>query len=262
MTHDEFDRCLAVLIAAVGRPMTEPQIDVWRECLVSLEFNALKRGITAALRDWTFGGFPPIGFVAERCGMAKAAISEDHQGVLAWDTVLHAMRTHGGYVSVNWDDPAIPAAIEAVGDSWAMLCEIETAELLRFVKPKFIEAWKAFRAAGINRGTVSPGILARDAGRIGGNDPAPVRIGGAVPAVIGFGHGPLALPGPETPRRLTVASALADKLTVPPDELEAKFCREPEPAKKKAPLPTPEETRARVEAQRRALEVKYGILAQ
>lgn len=262
MTHDQFDECIKLLCAGVGRKMEALQAVVWREALEHLDYAALKHGVSASLRDWTFGGFPPIGFVAERCGMPKATVSDDQRGVLAWDTVLHAMRSHGGYVSVNWDDPAIPAAIEAVAGSWAAMCEMESAELMRFVKPKFIEAWKAFRASGINRGTVSEGILARDAGRIGGEAPEPVRIGRDAPPVIGFGKGPVqALPAPDSPRRLTVAASLADRLTVPPDEAAEKFSREPPPVKEPVPLPSDAEWQARAAAQRRALEVKYGPIA-
>jgi hypothetical protein len=188
MTHDEFDRCIKVLIAGVGRQMPAETAVVWRECLGDLEFSQLKTGVTAALRDWTFGGFPSIGFVAERCGVPKATVSEDQQAVLAWDTVLKAIRSHGGYVSVKWDDPVIPAVIEAVAQSWPALCETPSDELLRFTRPRFLEAWKALRCSGVDgRGCVSAGIVARDAGRIGGEAPTPVPVGEHQPPLIGFG---------------------------------------------------------------------------
>jgi len=187
MTHDEFDRCIKVLIAGVGRQMPAETAIVWRDCLGDLEFSQLKAGVTASLRDWTFGGFPSIGFVAERRGVPKATVSADQQAVLAWDTVLKAVRSLGGYVSVKWDDPVIPAAIEAVAQSWVGLCDTPSDELSRFVRPRFLEAWKAFRATGVQGGPVSLGIVARDAGRIGGELPTPVPAGKHQPPLVGFG---------------------------------------------------------------------------
>lgn len=261
MTHDEFDRCMKVLAAGVGRPMEKMQAVVWRESLEGLEFDRLKRGITDSLRDWTFGGFPPLGFVAERCGIPKAAVAEDHHGVIAWATVLNAIGTYGGYLSVEWDDRAIPAAIEAVAGSWPALCEMESSELIRYIKPKFIEAWKAFRCAGFDRRSVSLGILARDAGRIGSSEPSPVRIGESVPSTIGFGGGQAkSLPAPESPLGITLAHSLSGQWNLPPNEGEERGLPERQPVKQKASLPTPEETRARFESQRLALEVKYGPL--
>lgn len=187
MTHDEFDRCIKVLIAGVGRQMPAETAIVWRDCLGDLEFSQLKAGVTASLRDWTFGGFPSIGFVAERCGVPKATVSADQQAVLAWDTVLRAIRSLGGYVSVKWDDPVVPAAIEAVAQSWVALCDTPSDELSRFVRPRFLEAWKAFMATGVQGEAVSLGIVARDAGRIGGELPTPVHVGEHQPPLVGFG---------------------------------------------------------------------------
>lgn len=187
MTPDDFDRCIKVLIAGVGRPMPAETVVVWRECLGDLSFDQLKLGVTASLRDWTFGGFPSIGFVAERCGVPRATVSTDQQAVLAWYTVQKAIGSLGSYVSVDWGDSTIPAAIDASAQSWVALCECQSDELSRFVRPKFIDAWKAFRASGVSGPTVSLGILARDAGRIGGELPTPVRIGEARYPMVGFG---------------------------------------------------------------------------
>jgi hypothetical protein len=154
---------------------------------------------------------------------------------------------------------ASTAAIETVADSWVTFCEIETAELIRFVKPKFIEAWKAHRAAGTKRDAVSTGILARDAGRLGYESPEPLRIGEQVPAVVGFlTEKTAALPLSDSPRRLTVAASLADRMTVPPEEEVVTVPSKP--PKEREPLPSQEEWHGRLEAQKRALEVKYGLL--
>lgn len=258
MTHDEFDDCMQVLCAGVGRRMEPATVVVWRECLEQLDCHVLRRAIAAALRDWTFGGFPPIGFVADRCGMPKSTIGDDHQAVVAWHTVYRAISKYGGYVSIDWGDAAIKAAIETVADSWVGLSGMETADLVRFIKPKFIEAWKAHKAAGTSGDTVTCGIHARDAARLGFTDPEVIRIGDETPKVIGFGIGDRkALPERPPEQRIAAVQRLAIAMNVPDDEETTVTERHIE----RRPVPSAEETRDIYLAQRRALEVKYGIAA-
>lgn len=187
MTKVEFAKCIAYLQAGVDKQVPEATVAVWWDVLGDLTVEQLQGAISAYLRTNRFPGLPATGLLRQLAGASSGATDPDQQGVLAWDTVLKAIRSLGGYVSVEWDDPAIPAAIDAVASSWVALCDTPSDELLRFVKPRFIEAWKAFKSAGVNGYSVSLGIVARDAGRIGGNAPTPVAAGSHAPTLIGFG---------------------------------------------------------------------------
>jgi hypothetical protein len=259
MTKEEFAVCMKFLGACLDREISADTHRAWYAVLGDMEKKALELAIVAVVRGHKFSGLPAIGLLLQAAGASVGIVDNDAQAVLAWDTAFKAISKHGGYVSVKWDDPAIPAAIETVADSWVTFCEIETAELIRFVKPKFIEAWKAHRAAGTKRDAVSTGILARDAGRLGYESPEPLRIGEQVPAVVGFlPEKTAALPLSDSPRRLTVAASLADRMTVPPEEEVVTVPSKP--PKEREPLPSQEEWHGRLEAQKRALEVKYGLL--
>lgn len=215
MTKVDFAKCMAFLAASIDRPISRETIEAWYAILGEMEKPDFERAIIEVIRSHKFSGLPPVSMFLQASGARVGIVDNDAQAVLAWDTVLRAMRTHGGYVSVDWGDPAIPAAIVAVASSWASMCEIPSDELIRFVKPKFCEAWKVFRAAGSTGGTVSTGIIARDAARIGGDAPKPVRIGESSPAMIGFGaaNGTKSLPNKQT-----AAMSLAGAFSVPEDE--------------------------------------------
>lgn len=258
MTDDEFDACMMKVAAAVGtgKTMVADQVEIWKNVFGKLPVEVFMRGISDSFRDYKFAGFPPIGFVAERCGAGASGLSDDQVAILAWDMVLKAMRTHGAYVSVQWPDPVIKAAIDTTAESWVAMCDMTTADLTRFVKPKFIEAYKAHKAAGTKGDGVSTGIIAADAGRFSLAAPAPVAIGAEFPRRISAEP----LKGlPENPvKRLGVIDGFAKRLAVPADDgpLEVEKQRREEP-----PELTPEqaaETRQLVEEQRKMLAMKFG----
>ena len=99
------------------------------------------------------------------------------RAILAWDEVRRAISVHGGYQTVQFDDPVTAAAVRAIG-SWNDLCETETDQML-WKKKEFIEAYKAVYSLGVVRDVdVSglPGILASDARRFGYSDPSSVHV--------------------------------------------------------------------------------------
>lgn len=188
MTKPEFINCMAVLIAGIGRPMPESQLNVWFTVLEDLTADQLQRAIVHALREHKFAGFPPVGLLRQIAGESGGVLDADAQAMLAWDKVIGAMRKFGGYHSVQWDDPAIPAAIETISESWPALCETPTEDLHNFTRARFFAAWKAHRANHTQCDAITTGILARDASLGGYDQPAPVAIGrDEVPAITGFG---------------------------------------------------------------------------
>lgn len=247
MTPVEFTACTAVLETAVGRELTGPQAKVWYTVLGDLTREQLEVAVVRCLREYKYAGFPPLGVLRSYAGCSEpAALPVSDRAVVAWDRVVDAIRRIGGYQTVEFDDPAINAAVRTLG-GWNTLCEIETEELHRFVRQRFAEAYRAHSACGIpaDNAAALPGIIAEDAGRDGFPLPIPVCVSTGLPAsdvkVIGeVAH--RALPSPETARivgelvKHIDTSAFADEDTV---VLPAK------------PLPSAAEQRA-------ALLAKYG----
>jgi len=104
-------------------------------------------------------------------------IDTEDRALLAWGEVLKAIREHGGYRTVTFDDPLIMVTIREIC-SWADLCGQETDQL-GWTKKEFLKVY----GAHMNLGTVSstavaplPGILAQDASLKGLEPPKPIRI--------------------------------------------------------------------------------------
>ena len=218
MTDDEFDLGLSVLINGVGRAMPKDQVDVWRSLLSDLTFDEFKRGIAACLRNYKFAGFPPVGLIRESAGAAVGLLDGDAGAVLAWDRVRASISKIGAYQSVDWRDAAIPHAIESAAGSWAELCDTSPEELSNFTRKRFLDAYKAHRAAGTKSDGISRGLIASDAGKLGFEQPEPARLGEPTRATIGFGgHQLPALPGPVEPLTRLIGRKIPDEEQEPRD---------------------------------------------
>ncbi|MEK9810206.1 MAG: DUF6475 domain-containing protein [Candidatus Nanopelagicales bacterium] len=188
MTDREFGECMVFLSAAVGRSMPEAQANAWRAICDDLTAIELQRGIVHALREHPVAGFPPIGNILKH---AKPVVTVDAEtrAVAAWEGVLETIRKVGGYSTIQFDDPAVTATIRAMG-GWVRLTEQPTEELVRFVRPQFLQTYKALAATGVRAESAEPLIGLLDADNLRkGIDPE-------VPHVVRLG-----LPGP-TPRLL------------------------------------------------------------
>lgn len=201
MTADEFEETIAVLIAGVGRRMEPKMVDAWRVALSDLSVEQLQAAIVKCLREYKFAGFPPVGQIREWAGAGEGGLRIEDRAALAWDRVLEAIRNVGAYRSVNFDDPAINATIRTLG-GWQTLCDAKADELRQFIRPRFLESYRANAAFGVSEAAAEPlaGILASDAGRFGHIAPEPERIETQLPGAVKL------LPSPqrETPRRLSV----------------------------------------------------------
>ena len=203
MTRIEFARCVAVLSAGVGREMAETQIDVWFELLGDLTFEQLKAGIVRGLRNYKFAGFPPVGQIREWAGAGGDELRIEDRAALAWGRLLNAIGSVGAYESVDFDDPAINAAVRSLG-GWQALCDTSSHELRAFVRPRFVESYRAHVAAGVQSHDAEPlaGIIAGNHGRDGYEAPEPRRIETNLPQTVRV----IASAPQQQPRRITSES--------------------------------------------------------
>lgn len=185
MTRHDFARCIAVLSSGVGREMSQPTIEVWYRVLGDLTVEQLEAGIVRGLRTYKFAGFPPIAAVREWAGCGDSELRIEDRAALAWDRVLTAIARVGGYHSVEFDDVAIHATIRTLG-GWATLCDTPSQELRSFVRPRFLESYRAHVAAGVHADAAAalPGLIAADRSREGYDAPEPVRIATHLPPTV------------------------------------------------------------------------------
>ena len=68
--------------------------------------------------------------------------------VPAWESVLSAMLEHGSYVSVDFEDKAINAAVRSMG-GWPRLCLREGDDLHTWARKEFLAAYESFASIGV-----------------------------------------------------------------------------------------------------------------
>lgn len=245
MTEIEFAKGMAFLGACLDRDIPQATVEAWFMLLGDLNKRDFDRAIVEVCRNHKFSGLPPVGLIRQAAGVSGGVVDADSAALLAWDKVRTAMRVEGAYKSIQWDDPAIAPAIDTVAGSWPELCGTLTDQL-DWKRKAFIDAYKAHRTARTQTSGVSVGILAQDAGRIGFEEPEPVRIGQEPSGTYGFGGDLLALPGPvgDVPR---LVDELAKRMPeIVPDEPE------------RLPELTAEEFEERRKAMLHAMKVRYS----
>ncbi len=177
MTAIEFAKGMAFLGACLDRSIPKETVQAWFMVLGDMQARDFERAVIEVVRNHKFSGLPPIGLIRQAAGLSGGVSDADQSAVLAWDKVLKAMREHGAYHSIAWDDPAIKPAIETVAGTWTALCDEPSDKLLTWKRKEFLEAYKAHRTARTVSDGISIGLIAADAGRLGYEAPEASRIG-------------------------------------------------------------------------------------
>jgi len=105
-------------------------------------------------------------------------LSPADRAELAWAVVGDAMRQHGFYKSVDFDDATINATIRALG-GWAVFCEqADGADFQQFTKARFAKTYAAYCRAGVSAEAGAPllGNFATENRRLGHAAPEPIKI--------------------------------------------------------------------------------------
>ncbi len=143
MTKSDFQAFIAIM-GAIAETLGQPKLSrlglkLFFDVLGPYSFEEVSNALYATLRQSPF--MPkPSDVVRYIEGTAE------DRGREAWHAVLQAMRKHGAYASVRFDDPAIHFAIERMG-GWQKLCLMPEDEL-PFRERDFIGHYKRGERAG------------------------------------------------------------------------------------------------------------------
>lgn len=190
MNRSEFAKCVALLSASVGKDMQQAQAEAWYLLLQDLTADELQAGIAGSLQAHTYGGFPPVGLIRQHARPALQGLKcdADTAALAAWSGVVDAMRSLGGYASVDFG-PVVNAVVRSLG-GWVRLTEQPSEDLLRFVRPQFLQTFKALSAVGVREAEAAPlaGLADIDNSRKGlpvqEAKPVDLRLPGAAPRVL------------------------------------------------------------------------------
>lgn len=144
--REGFARCIATLCETFQREASAATIEAYWLGLEDLTLEAVEHGARRALRECEF--MPAPARLRALSGMTTTA----DRAELAWERVLFAIRSAGGWESVDFEDPAINAAVRGIG-GWVSLTVLPGNELHAFARQKFLESYKAWAGRGSSDAT-------------------------------------------------------------------------------------------------------------
>jgi hypothetical protein len=155
-----------------GKELSAFAGEVWWQACNGFGVEQVTKALSAHLMDADRGQWmpKPADIVRQLQG------THADRSLMAWGKVYEAIRTVGGYASVDFGDAATHQAIVDMG-GWATLCRSEIDEL-PFLQKRFCEAHRVYSQRGAEN---APPALAGEhelLNRLQGRDVArPVRLG-------------------------------------------------------------------------------------
>lgn len=143
--RSEFATAMQTLAAAFGKEPSKPLLEAYWMVLGELPIDGFKRAVSSALRSCKF--MPSPAELREFAGDESIGL----RAIRAWQAVRRAIREHGIYSAVSFDDPAINAAVRAVG-GWRRLCSEDSEQMDRFVSREFDRLYREFSTSDLRPG--------------------------------------------------------------------------------------------------------------
>lgn len=139
---DQFEQLILALAASFGREADEALITGYWLGLQSLGIERIRHAVSRAIAECEFMPKP-----VELRRLA-GDLSPKVRAVKSWDCFEQAMRSIGAYSSVDFEDPILNATVRNLG-GWPYLCQRETEELNRFIRPRFEAVYAALFESGV-----------------------------------------------------------------------------------------------------------------
>ena len=151
MTNDdrkEFVRTLASVYAMNRVDLSDDVAELWRQILSGYELTPLKDAFANHLKNPDAGQYPPkpADIVRELGGTTQ------DKSLLAWASVMQAVRRYGTHDSVQFEDQIIHRVMVDLG-GWVWLGQQQEKEL-PFIEKRFRDAYRAW----LHRGSIGEPI--------------------------------------------------------------------------------------------------------
>jgi len=169
--YNDFVKLLEKTSKVYGRSFSPDVLDLWVECLLPYAFEEVKEALNRFVQTESRMPVPADILKSLRGTNQDRALS-------ALVKVEKAMRTHGAYATVVFDDPGIHVAITGLG-GWIRLCGLSEAEMVWWRKD-FRERYEHWVRTGAPIDDIPPflpGLFELGNMETGECPPPPVRIG-------------------------------------------------------------------------------------
>ena len=123
MTREQFVKEIMVLAEVFETELTEARLEIYWQILKHLSLAEFRQSIQRILAIKTFHKFPlPAHFLGGQDG--------DTQALFAIESVNKAIRDHGSYASIIFQDPILGEIVENFDGGWQGLCARSAEELV------------------------------------------------------------------------------------------------------------------------------------
>lgn len=201
-TDKAFDAAVIMAVSAMAeafnRTTSKTTVNAYRMGLEGLTAEQVTSAAKRALRTCKF--MPSPAEMRELSGELPPA----DRSVIAWTCIMRSRSKYGYYHSVNFDDPAINAAIRSMG-GWERLATRFEEESEPFLKREFDRAYLTYAKRGVTVGEGAPliGYIDRENAATGYEPKPPVLIKTTLmptPMIGAHTQNPLGLIGHEVGR--------------------------------------------------------------
>lgn len=204
----QFATIMLGLAANYGKSLDKIGLQFFFRMLAAYDIEAIDRAAMSIAATRKFTSMPTAAdFIEHLSGGPVDDLAELEAG-----KVLEAIRRHGVYASVVFDDATTQAVIIQAYGGWPQLCqECGVVEPEKWFRKDFAKTWSAYKRQGIERGGILAGLFELENSAKGQMEyiPAPALVGNPAKAqaVLEAGGQRQALEGGAAPPG-TVAAAM------------------------------------------------------
>jgi len=172
LNKEKFIQLLTGLCEMYSKPMSEFILDIYYETLKNYTYEQVNSAMVNIVKTNKYNTLPkPAEFIEWIEG------SKEDKAYLAWTLAHKAIKEHGYYNTVEFEDPVISHVIQELG-GWLLFSDIKKEEL-PFWEKRFREFYKVIEKRGVKEPVKLMGFIEAKNRETGYNDkiPAPVKIG-------------------------------------------------------------------------------------
>jgi hypothetical protein len=140
MTEEQFMPAFTGLCEVWDKKPSKQLTDIYFKALGHLTPEQWDNAVSAVMLSHEYG-FPKPAHILSALGIGK---DEDAQAMLAMEKIKEAIRDHGPYQSVVFDDPIIHMLISSHDKGWPGLCDM-TLEEHKWLWKDWIKLYKAYQ---------------------------------------------------------------------------------------------------------------------
>lgn len=141
--QERFIQSMGILAEAFQKKPSTSMAEIYWRVLQDMSIEDFEQACLNLINTRKITGtFPMVAEIREASGKGE---SLDTRVALAWDKLMFAVRTHGYYDSVKFDDPVIPLILSSWGGWMKWSGEVKEDEL-KWARKDFDKLYRAYAA--------------------------------------------------------------------------------------------------------------------